>query len=127
MNRKLAIVLVALAVAGAALYFFRKPGPRAAVKVTLRLAVSPGDKTDWVVAQATSARFKYEMGKKAGVMPVLAQQLSVRAVLNTTLVEVQLGVQSGEQARLYADAFVETLQAQCGAEAQLALVDRSVR
>jgi hypothetical protein len=127
MNWKLAIVLVALAVAVAAFFYFKKPGPRAVVEVTLRLAVSPVARTEFVVAQANSARFKYEMGKQAGVKPVLAQKLAVQTVPNTAVVEVRLGVETREEARLYAEAFVETLRAQCGAETQISLINRSVR
>ena len=126
MNRISAVVLVALAVAVAAFLLVRNNGPRAAVKLTLRLEVSPPAQTDFVVAHANSARFKYEIGKKAGVKPFLAQKLSARTVPKTALVEAQLRVETKEDARLYADAFVDILQRQCGTAAQLTLVDRSV-
>jgi hypothetical protein len=127
MNRNLALILTTLAVAAAAFFVFKKPGSRADVKVALRLAVSPEAQAGFVAAHANSARFKYALGKKAGVQPALAQQLAVKAVPGTAFLDAQLSVQTPEEARLCADVFVETLQAQCGAEAQITLVNRSVR
>jgi len=127
MNRKLAIVILVLGVALTAFFIFKKSSPRAPVKVTLRLAVSPRDQVGFVIAQATSAKFKYEIGKKAGVRPVLAQQLSVKPVPNSGLIEMGLGVETDEAGRRYAESFVDTLQAQCGTRAEVTLVQSSVR
>ncbi len=129
MNRNLLAVIVVLALAGAAAAFFhfRKSGPHASVTVRLRLEVSPADQVSFVAAQANSARFKYESGKKAGVKPVLAQQLRVKPVPNTPVVEMELAVETKDQGDRYADSFVEILQAQCGADARLKVVGCAVR
>jgi hypothetical protein len=130
MNRPLAAVIVALMVAAAAaagFLIFRNPGPRGSVTVMLRLEVSPAAQAGFVAAQAESARFKYESGRKAGVKPVLAQKLQVKPLPNTAQVEMELRVENKEQGGRYADSFVEVLQAQCGDEARLKLVGRSVR
>ncbi|MBN2507333.1 MAG: hypothetical protein JXQ71_11620 [Verrucomicrobia bacterium] len=127
MSRKFAYSLAALAAAAALFFVFKPSGPRAPVKVVLRLAAAPKEKSDFVAVQANTARFKYSIGKKAGLKPVLAQRLAVRVVPNTRLVEAQLGVETRAQARLYADAFVETLQAECGSGVALTLVERSVQ
>ena len=107
--------------------FVNKNRSRPAVTVTLRIAVTPGEQTDFVIAQANSARFKYLAGKKSGVKPVLAQKLSAKRVPNSSLVEAQVGVLSKDEARRYVEAFVETLQGQCAGQAQLALVEQSIR
>jgi hypothetical protein len=130
MNRTVAIVLVVLAVAGTAagaFFLFKRSGPHGSVTVTLRLEVSPPDQVGFVIAQANSARFKYESGKKAGVKPVLAQKLQVNAMPSPAVVEMQLGVETKEAGGRYADSFVEILQAQCGADVHLKLVGRAVR
>ncbi len=130
MRRSLATVVVVLALAAAAAAGFlilRRSGPHASVTVRLRLEVSPAEQVSFVVAQANSARFKYESGKKAGVTPVLAQKLQVKPVPNTSLVEMELGVETKDQGGRYADCFMEILQAQCGSEARLKLVGRVVR
>ncbi len=98
-----------------------------AVAVTLRIAVTPADQSDFVTAQANSARFKYLVGRQSGVRPVLAQKLSVRTVPNTSLVEAQVRVLTREEARRYVDVFVPTLQEQCGGRARLALAGQTIR
>ena len=107
--------------------FVNKNRSRPAVTVTLRIAVTPGEQTDFVIAQANSARFKYLAGKKSGVKPVLAQKLSIKKVPNSSLVQAQVGVLSKDEARHYVEAFVETLQGECAGQAQLALVEQSIR
>lgn len=119
------LVTVASVVAG--FHIFRKTGPRASVTVTLRIAVSPPEQAGFVAAQASSARFKYEIGTNAGVKPILARQLTVKAVPNAALVEMQVGVQTKAQGRRYVESFLEKLQAQCGAEVQLGLTQQAVR
>ncbi|MBI5387512.1 MAG: hypothetical protein HZA90_22870 [Verrucomicrobia bacterium] len=127
MNRRVAVILVALAVMAAALgfIFFRDSGPRGSVSVTLRIAVTPTEQAGFVVKQANSARFKYEISQKAGLNPVLAQKLSARTFPNSSITEVKLGVETKDQAQRYAEAFVAVLQAQCGPEVQLSLVHRT--
>ena len=79
------------------------------------------------VGLANSARFKYLLGKQAGIKPALAQKLIVKPVPNSALLEASVGVLSKEEGRRYSDAFVQTLQALCGNQAQLALADQSIR
>ena len=107
--------------------FVNKNRSRPAVTVTLRIAVTPGEQSDFVIAQANSARFKYLAGKKSGVKPVLAQKLSIKKVPNSSLVQAQVGVLSKDEARRYVEAFVETLQEECAGQAQLTLVEQSIR
>ena len=100
---------------------------RPAVTVTLRIVVQPAGQSDFVIGQANSAKFKYLIGKKSGLRPILAQKLSVKAVANPGLVEARVGVQNSDEGRLYAEAFIETLQRLCGSRAQLSLADQSIR
>jgi len=80
-----------------------------------------------VLGEARSPRFKYLVGKKSGVKPILAQRLALKIVPNTSLVEAQVGVQTKTDGQRYADAFLEVLQAECGKQAQLSLSSQSVR
>lgn len=100
---------------------------RPAVTVTLRVAVSPADQAAFVEGQAKSARFKYLMGKYAGIKPVLAQNLSVNLAPTSALVEAQISVPTQNEGRRYAEGFVETLQVLCGRQARLALAEQTVR
>ena len=130
MNRKLLTVLVGVGVVATAVagfLIFRKTGPRASVTVTLRIAVSPSEQVGFVAAQANSARFKYEMGTNAGVKPILANKLTVKAVPNSALVEMQVGVQTRSQGWRYVESFVKKLQAQCGRKVQLTLKHQAVQ
>jgi len=120
----IALALVA-ALAGGGLVL--KARSRPAVAVRLRIAVTPKEQSDFVTSQANSARFKYLVGKKAGVKPVLAQKLSVKTVPNSSLLEAQVGVLTKDEARRYVEAFVDILQWQCGTGAQLALAEQSIR
>ena len=129
MNWKIKAVItlvVVCSLAGGAIFVNRNRS-RPAVTVTLRIAVTPGEQSDFVIAQANSARFKYLAGKKSGVKPVLAQKLSIKKVPNSSLVQAQVGVLSKDEARRYVEAFVETLQEECAGQAQLTLVEQSIR
>jgi len=129
MNWKIKTIItlvVACSLVGGAIFVNRNRS-RPAVTVTLRIAVTPGEQTDFVIAQANSARFKYLAGKKSGVKPVLAQKLSIKKVPNSSLVQAQVGVLSKDEARRYVEAFVETLQEECAGQAQLTLVEQSIR
>ena len=129
MNRTVGTVLVVLAVAGAAaaaFFLFKRSGPHGSATVTLRVEISPADQVTFVAAQANSARFKYQSGKKAGVKPALAQKLSVKVVPNSSIMEVLVGVETKEEGGRYADSFVRILQAQCGDDVQLKLVGLSI-
>jgi hypothetical protein len=126
MNWKLAglVVVVIGAIVGTIMVARSRSHP--AITVTLRIAVTPGEQLAFVTKQAKTARFKYLVGKKSGVKPVLAQKLSIKAVANTSLMEAQVGVQTKDEAQRYTEAFVETLQALCGNQAQLALSAQSI-
>ena len=100
---------------------------RPAVTVTLRIAVAPGEQSSFVSGEANSARFKYLVGRQAGVKPVLAQKLTVKPVPKSALVEAQIGVLTKDEGRRYAEVFVGTLQALCGRQAQLVLAEQSIR
>ena len=129
MNWKIKTIItlvVACSLVGGAIFVNRNRS-RPAVTVTLRIAVTPGEQTDFVIAQANSARFKYLAGKKSGVKPVLAQKLSIKKVPNSSLIQAQVGVLSKDEARRYVEAFVETLQEECAGQAQLTLVEHSIR
>ncbi len=119
-------LVVAGAVVGGALVL-HKNRSRPAVTVTLRIAVTPGEQVDFVTGQANTARFKYLVGKQSGVKPGLAQRLSLKPVPHSAFVEARIGVLTKDEGRRYAGAFVETLQALCGKQAQVALAEQSIR
>ena len=129
MNRKLtAGVLLAVAgllVLGALVW--NKRHRSAGVTLTLHIIVSPANQTDFVAEQAKSARFKYFMGKDAGIKPLLAQKLSVKAVPNSSTVEAQINVPTKEEGRRYAEGFISTLQVICGSQVRVTLADHTVR
>ena len=127
LKTKAVIALVAAcALVGGAL-FILKHRSAPPVTVTLRIAVTPGEQVGFVTGRANSAQFKYLVGKQSGVKPVLAQKLSLRPVPNSALVEARIGVQTVDEGRRYVEAFVPTLQDLCGQQAQVNLVDRSIR
>ena len=97
------------------------------VTVRLRIAVAPKDQADFVAKQGNSARFKYLIGKKSGVKPGLAQNLSVKSVSDSGLLEAEVNVETKEQAKRYAEAFVEILQGLCGGNVHLTLAEQSTK
>ena len=119
-----AAIIAALAVA---ILLFSRSGSRPPVTVALRIAVQPVEQSAFVTNQVHSARFKYLMGKQSGVKPVLAQRLSVKPVPNSPLLEARVGVLTREEGRRYAEAFLATLQDLCGTQAQVSLVEQSIR
>ena len=121
----IALVLVGVLAGGA--FLVSKHRSQAGFTLTLRIAVSPSDQSNFVVAQANSAKFKYLVGKKSGVKPLLAQKLTVTGVPNSSLVQATLRVPGQGEAQRYEEAFLETLKEQCSGQAQLALVEKSVR
>src|SRR5207249_5125171 len=82
---KAIIVLVAVGALVGGVIVIGKTRSVRTVTVTLRIAVTPGEQADFVTRQANSARFKYLIGKKAGVKPVLAQKLLVKTAPNSSL------------------------------------------
>ena len=99
----------------------------ATVSVTLRITVNPAEQTGYVIQQASSAQFKYLVGKMSGVKPVLAQRLSLKPVPGTRLIEAKVGVPNKDQAQRYIEVFVPTLQDQCGSRARLSLTEQTIR
>ncbi len=130
MNRTTKVVsalLVAVVLIGAIIFAVVGARRQAPVTVTLRISVAPQAQAAFVAGQASSARFKYLAGKQAGVKPVLAQRLSVRTVPNSALLEAKVGVLTKDEGQRYAAGFAETLQLLCGNQAQVAVVQQSVR
>ena len=107
--------------------FIFKQRAQQAVTVTLRIAVSPEAQVGFVTGRASSAQFKYLMGKQSGVKPALAQKLSLKPVPHSSLVEARIAVPTRDAGRRYVEVFVETLQDLCDGQAQLALAEQSVR
>ena len=128
MNWKIAAGMTLIAVAalvGGALVV-HKTRSRAAVAVTLRITVVPGEQVDFVTGRGNSAQFKYLVGKQSGVKPVLAQKLSFKPVPHSSLVEARISVLTKDEGRRYAEVFVGTLQELCGKQALLVLAEQSI-
>jgi len=116
-------IVIGLAVGLAGLVLvLKKPAAKAPVSLVLQISVDPASQADFVIQQAGSAKFKYLVGKQSGVKPVFAQRLSIKPVPNTALIEARVGMDTDDQARRYLDIFMQTLKAQCGNQAKLAVV-----
>ena len=129
MHRKL-IIITALLLAGlvvGGLLLLRRTSERPPVSVTVRIAVTPPEQSGFVAGQANSSRFKYLIGKQAGVNPVLAQKFSAKPVPNSALLEGQVGVSTKDEAERYVAGFIETLQLVCGTQAHVALAEKTIR
>ncbi len=128
MNGKItvALVLALTAVAAAGYLFFAKSRTHTPLSVTLRISVTPPEQSGFVAEQARSTKFKYIMGKESGLKPAFAQKLAVKDTPNSPIVEAQVGVETKEEAKKYADAFVPALQMLCGKDVQLALTEQKV-
>jgi len=124
---KVAIVLVMVGAISAITLVLSKSRSHPTLRVTLRIAVAPIEQSAFVMAQANAARFKYLVGKKAGLKPVLAQKLIVKTVPNSSLLEAQVETLTKDEARRYSEVFLETLREQCGGRAQVALAQQSIR
>ena len=129
MNRKLTAGIVLAVVAGLVVgaLAWNKRHRSAGVTLTLHITVSPAEQTAFVAAQAQSARFKYLMGKYAGVKPVLAQKLSIKPLPNSSTVEAQIDVPTRNDGRRYTEGFISTLQLLCGKQARVTLADQNMR
>ena len=129
MNRKtiffLILLLAGLVVGGA--LFLRKSREHPPITVTLRISVTPPEQLGFVAGEANSARFKYLVGKQAGVQPVLAQKLSVKPVPSSALLEGKVGVLTKDEADRYLAGFIANLQLVCGGQAKVALAEQSIR
>jgi hypothetical protein len=126
MKTKIGLALLVVAILAAGTVLVSRNRARPPVGVTLRIAVDPVERLGFVIGEANSARFKYLMGKQSGVKPVLAQRLSVKRVPNSSLLEARIGVLTKDEARLYAEVFLQTLQDLCGSQARLALAEHTV-
>ena len=124
---KAVIAFVVLAALLGGVLVILKHRSRLPVTVILRIAVTPAEQAGFVMGRASSAQFKYLMGKQSGVKPVLAQKLAVAAVPRSSLLEARIGVETKDEAQRYAEVFIRTLQDLCGGQAQLTLADQSIR
>ena len=122
-----AIVVVVIGALAGGFYIFSKKHSRPPVKAVLRLTVTPAGQVGYAIEKAKSARFKYMLGKISGTDPFLAQQLTLRPLPNSSLIEVEIGVRNKDEARRYAEAFVEVLQSLCDPQAQVALERQTIR
>ena len=126
MNRKalIAVALALVAIVGGYVLFKRShSGPTATA--TIRVSVTPPEQLDFVVAKANSTFFKYLMFKKTGIKAA-AQNLVVKPVPGSGLLEATIGVMTSDEGKKYTDNFVATLQDACEKQAQVALVPGSV-
>ena len=69
---KAGLVLVVLGAVLAGALIFNKTRSPAGVRVTLRIAVTPGEEAGFVAGEANSARFKYMVGKISGIKAMFA-------------------------------------------------------
>jgi hypothetical protein len=122
-----AIVVVVIGALVGGFYLLGKKHSRPPVETVLRVTVTPTEQVGYVLEKAKSARFKYMLGKISGTEPFLAQQLTLKPVPNSSLIEAQIRVQNQEEARRYAEAFVEVLQSLCGPQAHVALERQTIR
>lgn len=127
-NWKLAAGITMVAVAcliGIVLVVDKNRG-RPPVMVRVRLMVAPPQQSAYVAGVANSARFKYVLGKQAGLKPALAQKLEARAQPGTGMVEARLGVLTKEEGGRCLEAFGRTLQVLCGNQARVTVLERSL-
>ena len=73
---KAGLALVVIGALAGGVLLFSETRSRPSVTVTFRVSVTPSEQSDFVARRANSARFKYMMGKIAGVKPFLALRLS---------------------------------------------------
>src|SRR6184192_2814375 len=116
MNRKVALVLTLMIVAGvpAGYIVVKNKHSHPPVTKVLRITVLPADKLDYVAGKADTPYFKYLMSKKSGIRPGLAQRLEIKLVPGSSVLEAKIGVMTDEEGKRYADGFVATLQEICG-------------
>jgi hypothetical protein len=128
MKRKVAAVVFLLAAIATVGVFIVRKGPAGPpVRVTLRLTVSPKDQVDFVLGQATSAKLKYEVGKRAGMRPASAQRVVAQVAPGTAIVSIQAAVETKDQARSFVEAFLELLQLRCAPRAGVAGLDQVIQ
>jgi len=129
MNKKLKVfvALVSVAVLVAGVLIVKRPRSVPPVTVKVRIAVAPEEQCGFVAGHLSSARFKYLVGKQAGITPALAQRLSVKPVPNSPLLEAQVHLLTKDEAQKYVAGFLETLQLVCGTQAQVTLTEQSIQ
>jgi hypothetical protein len=126
-NRKATVaIVVALIIIVGGYVVFRRTHSGPAATATIRVAVTPPEQLDFVVAKANSTFFKYLMFKKTGIKAA-AQKLEVKPVPGSGLLEATIGVMTSEEGKKYTDNFIETLQDACEKQAQVALAPGSLR
>lgn len=103
-----------------------RTGHRPPATVVVRLTVAPPQQVAYVAGIANSARFKYVLGKQAGLKPALAQKLEARALPKSGMVEARLGVLTKEEGGRCLEAFPRTLQVLCGSQARVTVIERSL-
>jgi hypothetical protein len=129
MNQKVVTVLILLVLVGIAAGFIisKHRHTHAPVTATIRISVSPAEKVDYVADKARSPYFKYLMMKKTGIKPALSQRLQIQQTPGSPSLEATIGLESSEEGRKYGAGFVETLQDVCGKEAQVTMIESTVR
>ncbi len=116
MKLKVFIALAAIALVAAGGYWLRKSHARLPVLVTIRVAVAPDNRVEYVTGQANSAKFKYLMGRQSGVKPVR----------DSKLLEAQVSVANREVVTRYAAIFADSLQYVCGQDSHITLAGKSI-
>jgi hypothetical protein len=124
---KSVIGVAAAVILAAGLLMWGRGHSKAPVHVVIRFAVNPADQVDYVVSKAKSARFKYLLGKASHANPFFAQQLALKPVPNAGALEVRIGVRNQDEAKRYAEEFVDALQTYCGSQVRLTLDRQTIR
>ena len=125
--KALVAILAVCAIVGAMFYFRPQHAERPRVKVTLDISVSPAEQVPFVMSQAGAVKLKYEVGTQAGMKPAFWNRLSIRYLTNQSLLEVQAGAETKEEAQRFVDAYMERLQAWCTNRAQITAAGQSIK
>jgi len=120
-----ALIVVGIIVGGLIIAVNKRAGSK--ITLTLRIQVNPVEQLDFVLRQASSARFKFLVGKESGVKPILAQKLSLTKVPKSSLAEARVAVMTRADAQRYVQVFIERLQAECAGQAQVTLAQQAIR
>ena len=100
---------------------------RPGIHVVARLSVQPAEQMDLVMAKATSARFKYLLGKIADTKPHLAQRMEVKRLPKSAQIEVVIRLENREEAKHYLEVFAAALQDFCGSQVRVSLEAHTIR
>jgi hypothetical protein len=107
--------------------FWTRSHSRPAVQVVARLSVQPPDQLDLVMTKASSARFKYVLGKISSTKPYLAQRLELKRLPKSAQIEARIGLENREEAEKFLQAFAAALQDFCGSQVRLSLEGQTIR